>query len=148
MKRRTFLSGIKTKRPTKQTTKRNAVIQPNPGSFTLYEEFPSVFIPDNSYVFLFIPNKYEAKPPAFSNKKLAFFLLMLGYNKIIRNIIYHNLDFTSNCDTITSDGTGLDHGVLLTSEGFSYKTSFLQGFSPRSDKHERKKSRRDIEIRD
>lgn len=44
----TFLSGIKTKRPTKHTTKRKAVIQPNPGSLIAFGLLPSFSTPDNS----------------------------------------------------------------------------------------------------
>ena len=43
----TFLSGIKTKRPTKQTTKRKPVIQPNPGSLIAPGLLPSFPTPDN-----------------------------------------------------------------------------------------------------
>ena len=53
----TFLRGIKTKRPTKQTRKRKPVIQPSPGSLILVGEFPSVSIPACSYVFLFNPRR-------------------------------------------------------------------------------------------
>ena len=53
----TFLRGIRTKRPTKQTKKRKPIIQPSPGSLILVGEFPSVLIPASSYVFLFNPTR-------------------------------------------------------------------------------------------
>lgn len=69
----TFLRGISTKRPTKQTTKRNPVIQPNPGSLIASGEFPSMPTPASSYVFLFSPSRYDANPPGSRKRETLFF---------------------------------------------------------------------------